>query len=149
MHSHQREVTILFSRRPTVSSALLRAFLWSEWSHCALMIDGEVYEATAKHGVIHRSLGAFLEGTDRHHRVTVTVTAMQQLALRTLAESQLGRPYDWAGALGIAFRRNWEEDDAWFCSEFVAWLFQSVGRPLVHKPGWRVTPPDLAQIVVY
>lgn len=148
MPQAHKHVRIWFSRRPTVSSALLRAFLWSEWSHCAVQIGEEVYEATAKYGVVCRSLREHLEGTDRRHYMDVRLTADQVEVMALLGATQLGKGYDWFGALGIAFRRNWEEDDLWFCSEFVAWLFQMSGRPLVNKPGWRITPPDLAQIVL-
>ena len=144
----QHSVRILFSRRPTASSMLLRAFLWSEWSHCAVQVGDRVYEATAKHGVVEHTLAQHLEGTDRYHCIDVPLTQPQIMQLEVWAKSQIGKGYDWFGALGIAFRRNWEEDDCWFCSEYVAWLFQRVGRPLVNKPGWRITPPDLAQIVL-
>lgn len=139
------KVRVVFSRRPTFSSWLLRRFLWSDWSHCGVEIDGHVYEATAKHGVIRRSLLEFKRGTDGYDEFEVTVTESQKRLLLVAATTQLGRGYDWFGALGIAFHRRWDEDDLWFCSELVAWLFNQIGKPLVYKPGWRVTPPDIYQ----
>ncbi len=62
----------------------------------------------------------------------------------SVALAQLGKHYDWPGALGLALRRNWQEDDAWFCSELVAWSFEQAGRPLLNAPqAWRLTPRDI------
>lgn len=61
-----------------------------------------------------------------------------------VALSQVGKPYDWRGILGFALRRDWQETDAWFCSEFVAWCFERAGYPLLRADrSWRVTPRDL------
>ncbi|MEW6647176.1 MAG: hypothetical protein AB1450_08265 [Pseudomonadota bacterium] len=60
------------------------------------------------------------------------------------ALSQLGKPYDWPGVLGYAARRDWQEDDSWFCSELVAWAFQAEGFPLLRAAdAWRINPRDL------
>jgi hypothetical protein len=47
------------------------------------------------------------------------------------------------GVLGIAFRRAWQSTAAWFCSELVAWAFQSAGTSLFRTEVWRITPRDL------
>lgn len=146
-HQPDSHVHIVFSRRPTFSSRLLRAFLWSEWSHCGLLVDGHVYEATALHGVVCRPLEAFLEGTSASSSHQISVTLEQKAHLVRRATSQLNKRYDWFGALGIAFHRDWDDEDLWFCSEYVAWIFQGV-KPLLRKPKWRVTPPDLFQIIL-
>jgi hypothetical protein len=58
--------------------------------------------------------------------------------------SQLGKPYDWRGALGIgANRRNWRQEDRWFCFELVAAASEYGGVPLVRKEASWVTGDDI------
>lgn len=60
------------------------------------------------------------------------------------AESQIGRRYDWAGALGLALRRGWQDRRAWFCSELVAWAADAAGSPWFRRNRiGRVTPEHL------
>lgn len=44
-------VRVVFCRKHHVGSLLLRAFLWSGWSHCAIIDGDEVIEAVAPDGV--------------------------------------------------------------------------------------------------
>lgn len=57
------------------------------------------------------------------------------------AKSQIGKPYDLEGALGIFFgQRNWHEDDSWFCYELIAEAFDQAKFPLVTQPVNLVLP---------
>lgn len=64
-------------------------------------------------------------------------------AVVAAARSQVGKPYDWLGVAGIGFRRRWQDEDAWFCSELVAWAFAEAGTPLFREHAWRITPRDI------
>ena len=65
----------------------------------------------------------------------------QAQAVIAAAESQIGKPYDWLGVLGIGLHRDWQEPDRWFCSEMAAWAFQQAGRPLFRPDAlYRITP---------
>ncbi len=46
------------------------------------------------------------------------------------AEAQIGKSYDWAGALGLGLTpgRDWKQDDKWFCYEFAAAVIHASGR---------------------
>jgi len=63
------------------------------------------------------------------------------------ARTQAGKPYDLSAILGIAFDRNWRDENRWFCSELVAAAFEHVDAPLLStRPSayfWRITPRDL------
>lgn len=120
---------------------MLRAALWSPWSHCAIVDGSEVIEAAVGAGVRARPLADLLADSSRHD--TVTFTARDAPAVVAAARSQIGKPYDYAGVLGIGIRRRWQDDDAWFCSELVAWAFEQGGAPLFRTQHWRITPRDL------
>ena len=65
-------------------------------------------------------------------------------AVIAAAASQIGKPYDYTAILGLGLRRDWQEEDAWFCSELVAWAFQHAGDPLFRADCLRrVTPQHL------
>lgn len=135
-------VTILFSRRVHPGSWLIRAVTWSEWSHVELVLpDGRLLGAAAPHGVVYDTL---------ENRLSIaSEVAMMQLpgdedAALAWAVQQLGRPYDWLGVAGVGLHRDWEEDDRWFCSEFVAAAMKVSGyepyRPVVMR---RLVPQHL------
>jgi cell wall-associated NlpC family hydrolase len=140
-------VRVVFARRRALGSLLLRTFLWSAWSHVAI-IDGDgddalVIEAAAGGGVRSRPLAELLEESSEFE--IVPLPARSAIAVIAAARSQIGKPYDWLGAAGIAARRRWQDGDRWFCSELVAWAFARGGSPLVRVEEWRITPRDLYQ----
>lgn len=133
-------VRVVFSRNHTPGSILLRAALWSPWSHCAIVDGDTVIEAAAFHGVRERPLLDFMADATKADVLELPGGAA---AIIAAARSQIGKPYDWAGVLGFGFRRRWQDDDAWFCSELVAWAFAEAGTPLFREHAWRITPRDI------
>lgn len=69
------------------------------------------------------------------------------------ASSQLGKPYDWWGILGLSLRRDWQDPSNWWCSEYALWIFARGGVPLLRSFAiHRGTPEDLWKLpleVVY
>ena len=133
-------VQVVFTRSHAIGSLLLRTALWSPWSHCAIVDGEEVIEAAAFGGVRVRPLADMLADATKMAFVTLPGDTQAVIAA---ARSQIGKPYDWAGVLGFGFRRRWQDDDAWFCSELVAWAFAEAGTPLFRTEHWRITPRDL------
>ena len=134
-------VRLVFTRRHALGSLVLRTFLWSAWSHVALIDGDEIIEAAAGHGVRVRPLAELLGEASEHE--VIALPARSPRAVLAAARSQVGKPYDWRGVLGIGARRRWHDTDAWFCSELVAWAFARGGSPLVRIDTWRITPRDL------
>ena len=131
---------LLFLRRSTPACVAIRLATWSRWSHVAAVFGSTAFEATAKHGVRRTNVYDVLAGATDH--AWANVPCRTEPALRFL-ELQLGKPYDWTAILGILTRRDWQEDDSWFCSELVAATALAAGAPLIHKPQNRVTPEDV------
>lgn len=135
-------VRLMFSTTRWPLSALIRTATWSRWSHVAL-VDGEtVLEAVAVHGVRRAPLAdAIARAADY---AFVDLPARDPAAVLSAAASQLGKPYDYTALLGLALRRDWQESDAWFCSEYAAWAFLAAGQPLLRaEVVRRVTPQHL------
>lgn len=134
-------ITVVFSRRHHVGSVLLRAALWSPWSHCALVDGDRVLEAAAPHGVRARTLAELCAEASRFE--VRELPCPDPAAAIAWAESQLGKPYDYRGVVGIGFRRRWQDADAWFCSEFVSEAIRQGGRALFRADAYRITPLHL------
>ena len=134
-------VKVIFTRRHHIGTIILRGFLWSKWSHCAIIDGNEVIEASAPVGVRTRPLQELIEESSLYEIVELPCT--NSAAVIAAARSQLSAKYDWGGVLGIGFRRRWQDDDAWFCSELIAYAFTEAGEPLFRGDSSRITPRDL------
>lgn len=130
-------ITLQFSTTKHITSRVIAGFTWSWASHVDFVLpDGKLLGALATHGgvKIHEPLEM-----SRVERFAVDAPD----SVIDFAKSQLGKPYDWAGIFGLTFRRDWEEDDSWFCSELVAYSFAKAGVPLLNETSYRITPRDL------
>ncbi len=131
-------ITVRFSANRTFGSRIIRAATWSEFSHVDFVLpSGSLLGAAAIGGVALREARADCTRV-RAFRVDAPARVL------AAAIDQLGKPYDWAGVVGMGLHRDWQEDDSWFCSELVAWAFQAAGRPLLRADHLhRITPRDL------
>ena len=132
-----KTITVLFTRRRwSLVSWLIRwamprsRFAFALSSH-AIVVDGDdCYEATMLTGVRKAPKKVALKGQivvkETHYQVPDAKAGI------AWANEQLGRPYDFKGAFGLALSpdRGWAEDDCWFCYEFAAGVLKASGRPV-------------------
>lgn len=118
---------------------------WSSWSHCAIVTpEGTVIEAVYPR-VREVTLAAYLD--DNGVTQIEDMACHDPAAAAAWARAQVGKRYDLAAVLGLAFRRIWTDPRQWFCSELVAMAFEEGGSPLVKDFSVsRVTPQDLWEI---
>ena len=132
-------IQLLLSKRRHPGSALIRAVTWSRWSHVDIVRGPLLLSAAAPHGVGYYSLYDRLDLASA--AVMVEVPVQNVRAAMDWAESQIGKPYDWLGVLGVGLHRDWQEDDAWFCSEFAMQTLRAGGyEPYRTKALRRVVP---------
>jgi len=136
------QITIVFTRRRHIGSVVLRAWMYSRFSHCALYDPNThtVIEASV-HGVQERPFDQMV-GEATHHEV-IRIPCRDPQQVLAVAREQIGKPYDWRGVLGFWFRRNWQDERAFLCSELVAWALQKAGEPAFRREAWRVSPEQL------
>lgn len=133
---------ILCTRPRSPSAWLLRALMWSRWSHSALLDEAEglVYDSTFLGGGVRAtSMTEFLSHYTAYELRPLTLTVPESVARAWLAE-QLGKPYDWTALLSWIVRRNWQEDDAWFCSELTEAFIDNFSIPRFRESVSRITP---------
>lgn len=130
-------ITLQFSTTNEIVSGLIRVGTWSWASHMDMVLpDGNLIGATARHGVAAIPPRKFT----RVERYTYEIDF--DAYLRVLV-TQIGKPYDWGGVIGLALRRNWNKEDAWQCSELHAWASAECGKPLVRGEFWRIVPANI------
>ena len=142
-------VAIRFTTRWPYNPASLviaRATGSRDWSHTMAVIDGRAYEATMGHGCRAVDLAVAMKGVARCQDMLVEVPDIE--AAQAFGESQHGKPYDYAGALGLPFlaSEDWQDDSRWWCSEHNFALLMAGGVNLLAPAEQkRVTPNVLFQ----
>ncbi|WP_122300358.1 YiiX/YebB-like N1pC/P60 family cysteine hydrolase [Pseudomonas syringae] len=135
-------VQLLFSTSPHPVSRLLRYATWSSWSHVALVNGDQVIEAVTSVGVRQVSLSSAICNASTY--ALVELPAKNSQKVHQVARSQIGKRYDWSAIVGLGLQRDWQEDDAWFCSELIAWAAATAGERWFRCEALhRVTPQHL------
>lgn len=132
---------LLFCTSDLPGSVLIRAITWSKWSHVAIVDGDDVIEAVWPRVRISRLADVLAKHPSY---VLVDVETPFNLAIIKAARSQVFKPYDFTALFGILAHRDWEQSDAWFCSELVSWAFGQGGLSLFREDALhRITPQDL------
>lgn len=142
---------VIAARNRAPGSAVIRlAQGWRAWSHTADVLTGEpgvTVEALALRGGVVRSTVADLT----QHRSSAYITLARELPADALAArdawllAQVGRGYDWTGAVGAAWgqMRQWDDPARWWCSEQTC-MASSVADALTISPYIRGVMPTQA-----
>jgi uncharacterized protein YycO len=140
-------ITLQFSTTGGPIAYIVRKSTRSQFSHVDIVLpDGQLLGSQMR---THFGSGVQLRPADyekftRIARYHVDVPDGVSDKIIFWARTQIGKPYDLPGVLGIFFgKRDWHEDDSWFCSEYVAEAFNYAGFPLITEQVNRVTPEML------
>ena len=133
---------VIFCRASDPISWAVRLVTWSEWSHVGIVDGSHVIEAWFPYVRVSK-----LADVIRAHSAIAYKDIYCKSPHKAIeaAASQVGKPYDIKGIIGLPLNRNWQDDDSWCCSELVAWSFLQGGTrlfPDIH----RVTPGMLWKI---
>ena len=141
-----KTVLTIFSNSNLPFSYAIRCKTNSKWSHCAFILpDGNIIESSATRG------GVVIDTLDNFkHRAKEWAIADYYCENPQLAYayflSQKGKKYDFTGLVGYAIKnRDFQEDDAWFCSEIGETSFVKGGSPHFKCKRSNVSPKDLWQ----
>lgn len=144
-------ITLRFVTSDSPISFGIRAAEYGFWaSHVeALMPDGSLLGAHVEGGVLARARdydkGKFIQEL----YVEIPAEPVVVAAFHAFLRSQLGKPYDKEAILAFVARRDWQDPDAWFCSELQAAALSACGwfaSPLATEFN-HITPRDLLLIV--
>jgi uncharacterized protein YycO len=134
---------VILVRAHSVGSLAIRARLWENWSHAAVLLpNGDVIDATFKAGgVRRRRFDDVLKHASAHKVLRLPVP--DEVSAMAFLHQQLGKPYDWRAILGwVTSDRDWADDSAWFCFELVAAAAKAGGldkwSDLKRVTGWQL-----------
>lgn len=125
-----------FSTDKDFISTGIKLFTQSKFSHVDVYLgNNEFLSALPKKGVcIHNEP----VGYEEYYSLDINGSLSNKFLL-----DQLGKPYDWTAIWGfLLHKRNWQEDDKWFCSELIAAAI-NLEQPIYSKALHRITPKDL------
>lgn len=137
---------ILFTRRRAIGSWIIRFVTWSVYSHVDIILDDEtVVGAIAGKGVCKTALSQRLAKAS--DAVMVTIPVELNADVIAFISEQMGKPYDWFGAIGIGLMQDWQHHDKWSCAEFIyAVMVQGGYVPYDLKYYHRITPQHLLML---
>lgn len=144
-------ITLRFVTCDDAISAGIRAAEYGFWaSHVeAMMPDGTLLGAHVNGGVLARVHDYDRAKFTREQYVQIPTEPGVADAFHAFLRSQLGKPYDIAAIMGFLLERDWQNPNAWFCSELVAaalaacgWFPYALATEFNH-----ITPRDLLLIV--
>lgn len=97
-------------------------------SHCLIKDGDYLIEASMEHGVRRVLAAEALKGLTVVQEVSFSVPDAE--AGLAWVRTQVGMPYDWFGAFGLALApdREWMQPDKWFCFELAAATLVHAGR---------------------
>lgn len=140
-------LVIAFARRRGVLPFLNRATRpGGHWSHTALWDSHRrvFNEALMFEGVVETRQEAWF---DRYSETQmIAVPCPNPLAGLMFAQAQIGKGYDYLGALGVPWRRDWQDPERWYCSELDAMVLAAAGRPVFRDPHKGGHPHDLWRV---
>lgn len=135
-------IQLLYTRSHHPASAGIRLATWGQFSHVAQVAGDRIIEAVWKPGVREDSLDNAVARASRW--AIVEYDHKNPEGMIAAARSQIGKPYDLTGALGLGVHRDWQQDDAWWCSELIPWAAAQAGEAwFMPQAVHRITPQHL------
>jgi len=118
-----------------------------QFSHSITLIGQRGYEASMVHGCRAGTVEELMEGIVVYRDMPVLVPDID--AARAFAEDQVGKGYDFAGAVGIplTYSEDWTDDGKWWCSDLTFAIVLAGGLRLFDPDVMkRVRPIDLHMV---
>ncbi|RIX49415.1 hypothetical protein D3P08_22990 [Paenibacillus nanensis] len=157
--NREKDIYILLTDTGTVFTRIIRSFTKDPLNHASIAFDedlNEVYSFGRKNpnnpffaGFVRENVrGEFFSDSNcALYRCKVsqsTYTSIRSQVQHFVQYQELYK-YNLVGILGVLFNIEWERRYAYFCSQFVATLFERGGMSLVDKSPLLVKPGDLQQ----
>ncbi|WP_018758712.1 hypothetical protein [Paenibacillus terrigena] len=156
-----RKVYILLTDTGTWFSKLIGLYTRAKLNHASIVLDEEmkeVYSFGRKNSLNPLSSGFVKEEVFGNLVRAVTRRTECELYCCTVSEETYERmrlqirhmeyhqhkyKYNFLGLFGVVFNISIERKNAFFCSQFVAYMLQKHGVPIVNKSIAQITPEDL------
>lgn len=156
----EKQVFIVLTNTGTFFSQIIKLYTGHELTHASIAFDAELKEVysfgrTQRHNPLsggfikEEVIGDLIRSEQRPTSCAVysyTVSdLMYQRIRKRVREIEINRDlyrYNFAGILGFVLNIKIERRNAYFCSQFVASLFEENGEQLINKEAVWVMPDD-------
>lgn len=152
-------VYLLLTDTGTVFSTAIKKYTRKPYNHASLALDQQLIEvySFARKKVYNPFIGGFVQEDVTKHLLNeasceiycLTITPLQyehlQLILEQFERDKEQYKYNLLGVLAIPLRRDIYRENAYFCSQFVAYVIGEAGISLIDKPTHLITPDDFRQ----
>lgn len=154
----QRDIYVVLTGTGTAFSGIIKWFTKAELNHASIAFDSElreVYSFGRK-----KAYNPFIAGLIREnfihpfyssadcaiYRVNVTAQEYDKMYnhVQAMMQNQDRYKYHLLGLIGVLLNVKIDREDAYFCSHFVASVFEETAFHPVSKPSCFVTPEDFA-----
>jgi hypothetical protein len=151
---------ILLTDTGTVLNRLIKMYTKDPFNHVSIAFDQELREVYSfgRKKMHNPIIGGFVRENVDHMLFRNANCAVYELDctqpvtywkireyIRQFLLNQDNYRYNLIGLFGVMFHVNIQRDDAYFCSQFVASIFEYSGMPLFSKPCIFVTPGDFTE----
>lgn len=156
-----KSVYIVLTDTGTVLTRCIKLFTRKNYNHSSIALDSQldhVYSFGRKKvdnpfngGFVKENLyqDFFLRSRCQVYRLDMEEAHFERMQEK-ITEFELKRSdyrYNLLGLIGIALHQEWERENAFFCSQFLAYILQESGMVHFHKPIYLITPDDLIAYV--
>jgi hypothetical protein len=161
--SEQKTIYIILTDTGSILSRMIRLYTRAELNHCSIAFDdqlGEVYSFGRKYPR-NPFIGGFVRENIRGHlfisshrptncaifRCTLDIQSYNLIReqIHIIEADHEQYSYNIFGLFGVLLNIEVEPEKAFFCSQFISYLFENIGVRIVNKPPSLVTPQDIAR----
>lgn len=138
-------IVVRFVRGNSLVDRGIQFFTWGYWNHVELYTKTGYLGAQPQGGYRIRAYNYM--SFEKEMFRGIELGPEKEAEFWKWQYAQIGKPYDMTAIFGLVARRDWQEDDQWFCSEVVAAGFEAINEPLLNDYGkeyYKITPRDVA-----
>ena len=143
---YMHELTFHFHTGNKLLSRAIRFFSRGNFNHTSIQIGDTIWESHIHTGV-HKKKRIDWNGKTIKESITILITEKQKRKVVAWLNRQVGKKYDWLGALSVIWRCFKQKIGSWYCSELgmVAWM-KAKDVPS-SKYNQRKSPQDLFELL--
>jgi hypothetical protein len=156
----EKEVYILLTNTGSLLTKLIKLYTKKPYNHASIAFDqnlSEVYSfgrKTARNpfigGFVKEDVrkGLFKQADCAIYSITITESQLQRMKyyLQEIEKKKKQYCYNFLGLFGVMFNKPVKRNNAFFCSQFVAFLLKESNIIDFHKPISLITPNDLQTV---
>lgn len=154
-------IYILLTDTGTILTRCIKLFTKSPYNHSSISLDSrleQVYSFGRKetdnpfHGGfvkenVQNDLFRFSKCKIYRYKVTIEQYLKLKQKLLEFEKEKYKYKYNFLGLIGVMFKQKWVRPNAFFCSQFVAYILDEVGISVQGKPNYLMTPNDLVSFL--